>query len=438
MRVIFDIPTTTTDDKCFLTWAPVRAELRLVETAFNSGTLAVTLSNAGLSGGGQVNFHTEKSDEGTVEITIDLPNDGNTVAVWIAGEFGHPSKDYGDAVILASDPGGQELGRRDCMVRVRKSAVELDSGERDRFLEALATLNDAGNGPFREFRAMHVSESDPEAHGAAGFLPWHRAYILDLERSLQDIDPTVTMPYWRFDEPAPSMFADDFLGLPDPDPANGDEVLFPPGHPLEFWRTDTLDPIERRPLWIDINDPPPQQIADSLGRPVDWVISQNATLDLGGVSHEFAAFRTMERSPHGPAHVSFAGPISSIDTAAKDPLFFMLHTNVDRLWAFWQWFHRRTNPISENAYSVVGSSRPPDNLGHKLDDTMWPWNQETTSPRPSFPPPRPVFPVSPFSQRPSAMPKIREMIDFQGVHDATDLGFSYDDVPFELETGTGV
>ena len=62
---------------------------------------------------------------------------------------------------------------------------------------------------------MHTSVSSPQAHGAAGFLPWHRAYLLDLERELQAIDPSVALPYWRFDQPAPNLFTRDFLGVSD-------------------------------------------------------------------------------------------------------------------------------------------------------------------------------------------------------------------------------
>jgi tyrosinase len=46
---------------------------------------------------------------------------------------------------------------------------------------------------------MHTAQSIAQAHGDRGFLPWHRAYLLDLERELQGIDPQVTLPYWRFD-----------------------------------------------------------------------------------------------------------------------------------------------------------------------------------------------------------------------------------------------
>jgi hypothetical protein len=47
----------------------------------------------------------------------------------------------------------------------------------------------------------------------------------------------------------------------------------------------------------------------------------------------------LENTPHGYSHVYIggsSGDMSSIPTAAGDPFFFMLHGNVDRLWAQWQ------------------------------------------------------------------------------------------------------
>ena len=43
----------------------------------------------------------------------------------------------------------------------------------------------------------------------------------------------------------------------------------------------------------------------------------------------------------GVSLTSFGGSISSIGSAARDPLFFLLHCNVDRLWAKWQWLNQR-------------------------------------------------------------------------------------------------
>ncbi|HEV7447711.1 MAG TPA: tyrosinase family protein, partial [Steroidobacteraceae bacterium] len=118
------------------------------------------------------------------------------------------------------------------MVRIRKNATTLKPPEKARFIAAFATLNNQGFGRFTDFRDMH---RDPlalnQAHGAPGFLPWHRAYLLDLERELQAIDSSVALPYWRFDLPAPSIFQLDFLGVSN---AIG-TVSFASNNPLQFW-----------------------------------------------------------------------------------------------------------------------------------------------------------------------------------------------------------
>jgi tyrosinase len=246
-------------------------------------------------------------------------------------------------------------------------------------------------------------------HGNVGFLPWHRAYVLDLERTLQTIDPTVAVPYWRFDQPAPAVFTLDFMGESD---ASG-QAKFKPGHPLEHWATDGMSGIPRG-LRFPSNGPAN-------------VITESRTLALGGNSGQFSGFHTMEGSPHGSAHVSFDGPINYPPTAVRDPLFFMLHANVDRLWAKWQWIKRRENPADADAYAAP----VPNRIGHHLGDTMWPWNGITGNPRPPTAPGGP-FPSTSVTPRPGPTPKVETTFDHLGIVSADSLGFAYDDVPFEL------
>ena len=52
-------------------------------------------------------------------------------------------------------------------------------------------------------------------HQSPSFLPWHRRYLLDFERRLQAIDPTVTVPYWNWTIDrtlAAPLWKADFLG----------------------------------------------------------------------------------------------------------------------------------------------------------------------------------------------------------------------------------
>jgi tyrosinase len=393
--------------RIFLTWFPVQATARLIGGSTGNST-DVMLQSAGTVGG--LVFDTAWSDKGTGSLQLSLPGDGRPVSFWVAGEFAKPSSTYGDAVIQVTDKAsGAVLGSKAVMVRIRKNAQSLPAPERNRYLAALGTLNAQGQGAYRDFRDMHVLASDREMHGNVGFLPWHRAYVLDLERALQAIDATVTVPYWRFDQPAPAVFTRDFMGESDPN----NRVIFNPGHALEHWRTDTDSGITRG-------------LRFALNRPAN-VISETATIALGRPQGIYSAFRGMEGNPHGSAHVSFDGPINYPPTAVKDPLFFMLHANIDRLWAKWQWIKHREDPADPNAY------QPPPNgrIGHHLGDTMWPWNGVTTPPRPTTAPGGP-FPTVATTPAPGSTPKVENMLDYLAVGRGDPLGFAYDDVPFDL------
>jgi tyrosinase len=411
MTVELVLPGADALGRVFLTWTPVEAQARLVNPT-GSAPVTITLRNAG--SGSRVRFATTRTHAGTANLSLALPVSGAPVRFFVAGEFGRPSLDLGDAVIEARGAGSLGvLGSKAVTVRVRKDAQTLAPAERDRFVAALATLNGGGSGRFRNFRDMHVFAAINEAHGNVGFLPWHRAYLLDLERELQAIDPRVTLPYWRFDRPAPNVFTRRFMGVPN----SAGRLQFTAGHPFESWRTDGQLGIDRTPSFAPSAAPA-------------GLRTEAQTITLGGAAPNasYANFDAMEFNPHGNAHTSFIlGFINDVATAARDPLFFMLHANVDRLWAKWQWIHKRTNPAQARAFAPATPSR----VGHRLGDTMWPWNGTTTPPRPSTAPGG-RFPATPSTTMPGIRPTVRSMIDYQGVGGDASLGFAYDDVPFQV------
>lgn len=410
----------------YLGWAPAPARVRLEDAGGGADPVRVRLRNVDPSQGGQVAFLADLSDEPAEELTLELPASGEPVDFFVAGRFLAPSLEDGDAGIAALADDGADLGSRRLMVRVRKNAESLTDAERDRFLIALGTLNDQGFGVFQQYRDMHADDTSIEAHGNAGFLPWHRAYLLDLERELQAIDPSVALPYWRFDQPAPRLFSTDFIGVSD----RLGVVQVDPANPLKTWTTDGQVGIRREPLFDPRVMGARQELFPGFVRSV---LDESATLDLGGPGAIYDLFRDMEGNPHGRAHTSFFGYISDIETAARDPLFFLLHANVDRLWAKWQWFHRRFDPTSSDTYTFLGAagSTGATRIGHNLRDPMWPWNQIMTSPRPSTAPGG-RFPGSATTAAPGLEPEVGSMIAWQGNGDpAVRLGFDYDDVPWE-------
>ena len=413
----------------YVGWAPVPAQARLSDPTGAPGPITVSLRNQNAAQGGQVVFFSDIPDSEQDDLQLTLPLAGTPVQFFLAGRFQRPSIADGDAAVeIINTADNQAIGVTPLMVRVRKNANTLTTAERNRLLAAFAILNDRGLGRFADFRNVHTSAGDPEAHQNAGFAPWHRAYLLDLERELQLIDPSVALPYWRFDQPAPNLFTRDFMGIPDPSTGR---VLFSATNPLQFWATDGVTGIVRRPRFNTQT-----QQATALQGPV---ITEPQTFQLGRTltippEHRYTRFRRYEGNPHGTAHVSFTGSISQIPTAAKDPLFFLLHANVDRLWAKWQWLNRRFDVTNTSSYEPLGAAGGPGTtrIGHNSSDTMWPWNQVTTAPRPPTAPGGTMAP-SLLTAAPGLSPTVESMIDYQGMLTAASrLGFDYDDVPFEF------
>lgn len=392
----------------YVSWGLSPCRVRLSDsTGATAPSQKVTISARTNQSGGAIEFRVKPKDKATATLSADLPTSGNPVPFFVSGVFGRSSNNDQDVQIEVRNGAGL-LGQVPLMVRIRKNANLLSASERDRFVSAFARFNNRGTGRFTDLRNIHTDAGDPEAHRNAGFLPWHRMYLLDLERELQAIDPSIALPYWRFDQPAPNIFTPDFLGSSSEDGT----VQFNPTNPLQFWVTDGVQGIDRTPQF-------------DTKKEGATVISEAQTLALGGSKSLYSSFRGMEVNPHGWAHGSFAGSISVIGTAARDPLFFLLHANVDRLWAKWQRRFSRFDPSIAASFDGAQHNR----IGHNLLDTMWPWNGITAAPRPPTAPGGPM-PVSPCVGAPGGEPKVRDGLDYQGrLPGNSDLGFDYDDVP---------
>jgi tyrosinase len=431
MQIAMAIAKEDAAGRNYLTWAPVQGTVRLldVDPGDRVDPVSVTLSNDNPDVGGQLEFAATRDQVRAPSLDLVLPPDGSPVEFWVAGVVGKPSSADEDAVIRVAEAGAVEaLVSKPVMVRIRKNANQLSPAERDRFTTTLAKLNDQGAGLFKDFREMHKEQlALRQAHGRPGFLSWHRAYLLDLERELQRIDPTVTLPYWRFHDPAPNVFSPELMGRT----GALDNVIFSATNLLRQWQTEGPPGITRRPFFNS-------QTAGA------FVSSEAFTLALGGpppnaifdtgLTTPAGGFDEMEGDPHGLAHTSFtfSSWISAPPTAPRDPLFFLLHCYVDRLWALWQWSNDRFDGTQANTYFFRGdaSSTPATLIGHNLLDTMWPWNNITGPPRPPNAP-RTPFPQAPTAPAPGPAPTVGDMIDYQGfLNPQSYMNFAYDDVPF--------
>jgi tyrosinase len=426
LNIAIDVSGTTADG-LFLGWAPRPAKVTLSNIPAGSGPISVELSNSGSKG--SLLFTGDRTVRGTSSLILTVEPGVAEGAFFVAGEFGFPSAAKDDAAITASviaaNPPVEVT--QPLTVRVRKNANKMTAQEVDRFLFALAQVNDQGRGPFQAIRDMHrTSPALVQAHtsqtfGGAHFLPWHRAYLLDLERHLQSFDKTVFLPYWKFDEPAPGVFKPSFMGSTD----NSGQVNLADTNPLIAWRTEGGRGIIRFATFNERTESPLD---------LQMVFAQSDVLNFGGTGREYAGLthrnNGIERLSHNGAHGSFEFDLGDPATAPRDPIFFLLHCNVDRLWAHWQWLWNRSNKTGVSTYPLQGKSPQPDNVGRLTLDTMWPWDGVVNGQRPSTVP-RAGLPDSPTHAAPGPAPAVASMIDYQGKLDPTDdLGFDYDDVPF--------
>jgi len=370
---------TATPQDDFLCWSPVPVRVRQVGGAAD---LDVTL-RSGSTGTGELWFQapgprpTRTSWAPVSTVSLTLPVDGSWVELWAAGKTASTDgKDTGIAVV--QDSNNTVIAGINAMVRVRKDVRSLTPAEATRILEALARLNGTygGGSPgdgYVKYAEAHGGAFNLGIHGGPNglplFLAWHRAFLLSLERELQDIDPRVALPYWRFDESAPDLFHEDSLGtvnLPDT------RVQFSDANPLEGWRMPGSGTLRR---WSDLGGGASVVALDTLIARAD-----NHLYDApgpGGFNGD------IEREHHNSPHAQVGGWLGT-GTSPRDPLFFLLQANVDRAWAEWQQTHDRFDADDPRAYSAQGAYPGPSDptrfrRGAYAEDGMWPWDGDDGS-----------------------------------------------------------
>lgn len=297
---------------------------------------------------------------------------------------------------------------------VRSSATALSADQRDKFLEALIRLKHqpapggpAGVSVYDQYVALHGAvmaviapglppgETVNFGHWNIGFCAWHRQYLRSFERELQAQVPGVTIPYWDWTDHVDAvnrLFTPDFLGSlrsGAPGPVT-DGVLRNPVPPAErpsWWPAGAtgfpIHPLLREGLGaglsrgsVRVGWPPSEAGVTRLERLVVnrpgvhplwyfWLV-----LEQG---HPQVTSRT-----HNSGH-NFIGGHMSGAFSPNDPVFWLHHGNVDRLWANWQANRLVAVPGStlEDHYPDPGEISPFDGElappGHRLDDEMWPW-----------------------------------------------------------------
>jgi tyrosinase len=155
-----------------------------------------------------------------------------------------------------------------------------------------------------------IHGSGPMGSGPLGFrrfLPWHRAYLVEFEKLLRSKNPNLSIPYWDWTADQGQLVGiKNYLGL-------------------ASLRSAGIDP--------------------STGNPVPFFTDDNefqSLINFTGTYYDFTEY--LETRPHNAGH-GWAGGDMGTMASPNDPLFWMHHAQVDRIWHLWQ----QNNP-GEKAY----------------------------------------------------------------------------------------
>jgi len=250
-------------------------------------------------------------------------------------------------------------------MKCRKNVKHLTDDEKKRFVTALLGVNamDSVLHPGAQSRyddfvethllAMHDMDTmlmRPESWGHLDsvFLPWHRELLYRFEELLQSIDSSVTIPYWDWTRAkaagdAGYPFTHNFLGVDGTD-SNSDRVEREGGAPSPYpypfdpqtWSTsltvfdpdNSLNFFQRR--FGERSDAPDLPSNDTVETGTETTF-RNAI--SGAIA--YTAHRARCEDLHNLVH-RYVGGNMLLATSPNDPIFFLHHANIDRMWSIWQ------------------------------------------------------------------------------------------------------
>jgi len=199
---------------------------------------------------------------------------------------------------------------------IRKNQKHLTQGEWTKLIAAIDQTHgvNAAAPAYRQFVKVHVqamsmtgmawgvhtmSMGDHLMRGR-NFLCWHRWFVRQFERSLQRIDPSVNLPYW--------------------------------------------DAIKDRQIPAALDQP---ALLTKWSVTRDWdptILPTAADLASAVANSTFTVFQTaIEGAVHADVHNAVGGDMAT-SSSPTDPLFWLHHANLDRVFAKWQKKHAGQNP----------------------------------------------------------------------------------------------
>jgi len=230
------------------------------------------------------------------------------------------------------------------------------------------------------------------AHSGPAFLPWHRLMLLLLEANLARVlgDPSFALPYWDWaadgELATEAQLAAELWAAADGIGGDGDAQGTVQGEPFGNGTAFRVRIESDDRLRLFVADRPLRRrlrsVMSTSPAVVRWRLPRQATVgaalqeqdydrlpwdgdsDTGGFRNRVEGWRDsrIRRADlHNLVHVWVAGDMSPA-TSPNDPVFYLNHCNVDRIWAAWQAGHGSGYQPTDAASEELFRHRPSDPL----------------------------------------------------------------------------
>lgn len=289
---------------------------------------------------------------------------------------------------------------------IRRNMNTLTDTERDSFINALLELKRLGI--YDGFIHLHHKMMNPtvypydpqhpdyrnQAHQGPAFLCWHRYFLLLIEKELQKLDGNLSVPYWDWSADSTNprgalVWTDKWMGG-DGDPTDYDRV-----QTGEFayangkWDLPSMpefgfnQPGLRRQFGTAVTSLPTQaDVAKTMEQPFYDMTPFSASPYNQGFRNSIegwitkvgdSSITTDGSQMHNRVHLWINGHMYYMVSPA-DPVFWLHHCFIDKLWADWQAQRNLDEPQWAPHYAPIHGGPP----GHNYNDQMQPW---TTTPK---------------------------------------------------------
>lgn len=208
---------------------------------------------------------------------------------------------------------------------VRKSiaSTTVELPDLSDYRRAVRLMKELPSSDPRNWARQAEIHRDHCPHSNWWFLPWHRAYLHYFEQVCRNVlqKPSFALPYWDWTSfPAfPGAFRD------------RNSSLYHDG------RSNAGNPILNETL---------------VGRPVmDRILRSNSQITMYSAptssndQREGANSGQLEGSPHNHVHSAIRGDMGTF-MSPLDPIFWLHHCNIDRIWESWLGIHQRAFPAA--------------------------------------------------------------------------------------------